>query len=178
MRFAETPTFFGIFVCFELVFVRAIIIHPDVSDSKYVTNISTVPFFVSLDNRGSCAGTLVAGSADAKFSYVLSAAHCFCSINGRKSNRPTAVIFYDDSKVFIWSCRDPSFAALARYQIFVLSADIITDKLSRRSTLRAAIYCLTQIANFRAEKMAPINVISRSWNFRPMKFHQALWRQR
>ena len=77
----------------------AIIIHPNVPDSKYVVSVATAPFFVSLDNRGSCAGTLVVGATDAKFSYVISAAHCFCNDNGEKQKKATTVIFSDSSKV-------------------------------------------------------------------------------
>ena len=77
---------------------EAIIIHPNVPDSSYVTNVANVPFFVSLGQRGDCAGSVVVGSAAKNLFYVISAAHCFCA-NRRKDSRPTTVIFSDGSKV-------------------------------------------------------------------------------
>ena len=70
------------FCFFSTLFVPgdAIIIHPDVKDSKYISNAATAPFFVALGERGSCGGTLVAGSADAKCSYVISATHIVSAI--------------------------------------------------------------------------------------------------
>ena len=76
----------------------AIIIHPNVPDSKYVESVAKVPFFVSLGQRGDCAGSVVTGSSNKL--YVLSAAHCFCA-NRRKMQNPSTVIFSDGSKVMI-----------------------------------------------------------------------------
>lgn len=82
------PIFFG----------DAIIIHPDVQDSKYIVDVATAPFFVAIGERGGCGGTLVAGASDAEFSFVISAAHCFCA-NGQKTNQAASVIFFDGSQV-------------------------------------------------------------------------------
>ena len=81
----------------------AIIIHPDVPDSKYIADVAKWPFFVSLDARGSCGGTLISESGasekNPKFSYVATAAHCLCADGGRRSD--VSIIFYDGSKVVV-----------------------------------------------------------------------------
>lgn len=88
------------FLSTALFLVDAIIIHPDVEDSKYIVDVATAPFFVAVGGRGNCGGALVAGAPDAEFSYVVSAAHCFCA-DGQKTNQPSSVSFFDGSQVMI-----------------------------------------------------------------------------
>ena len=41
---------------------RGIIIHPNISNSSYLTDVTTTPFFVVLNALGDCAGSIIAGS--------------------------------------------------------------------------------------------------------------------
>ena len=98
---------------------EAIIIHPKVPDSSYVTNVANVPFFVSLGQRGDCAGSVVVGSAAKNLFYVISAAHCFCNNKGRKTSHHTTVIFSDGSKVTISFLVIYTFVMYIEYKISV-----------------------------------------------------------
>ena len=97
----SSPRILAFMCCLSALLLRgkAIIIHPNVPDSKYVTDVATVPFFVSLGERGACGGTVVVGATNTKYSYIISAAHCFCNDNGRKRTGQMPVIFSDGSKV-------------------------------------------------------------------------------
>jgi len=61
----------------------------DPNDEKFIVSPKDYPYFVSLGERGSCAGAIVGSN------HVLTAAHCFCKVKPEKIGK---AIFADGSK--------------------------------------------------------------------------------
>lgn len=64
------------------------------NDARYVVDPLDYPYFVSLFERGSCAGAIVGKR------HVVTAAHCFCQDGAYKSAVGTKTILSDSSSVF------------------------------------------------------------------------------
>ena len=89
---------------------HAIILPPGVADADLIAAVATAPFFVSLDERGSCGGTVVQrisadtgksdpykADVDDGSAWVATAAHCFCDDEAQRKDTPTKLIFSDES---------------------------------------------------------------------------------
>jgi len=87
----------------------AIVTDGNPNDAKWLPPLSDYKFFVSLSDRGSCAGTIISST------HVLTAAHCLCK-DGEVWTEPVSTILWDNSmqrssRVFanpecMFSCED------------------------------------------------------------------------
>ena len=118
------------FLLGSLIQVSAIVTSGDPNDPRWIIEPADAPFFVSLFNRGECAGTIVGKR------FVVTAAHCVCNLYDKdESDAPTAILWNDERHQAIrtffnpdclFSCEDdgPNRCDVA---VLEFNKDLVTD---------------------------------------------------